>query len=261
MAFEYNDVTNARKSSEVQSHCENVPVSIFVARGGIGMKAFKEQSRERYLEMLEVDSLLTAIQARILKNSSDPLRTSARKSWQYLHTAVVMALHTGMRKGELLGLKWEHVNWERKTVLLTDTKNGKSRRLPIDAILLRELSDHRTKVKNEDLVFPSYDRNGKVVPLNDVNGTFEKAVSNAGIANFRFHDLRQHVRESLHDGRRPTLYAFEDPRTQRLEDDPAVRKAVFAVHRRGRDRMDTIWTPAPISDSETSSQTPTKYLQ
>jgi hypothetical protein len=28
-----------------------------------------------------------------------------------------------------------------------------------------------------------------------------------------------------------------------------------------RERMDTIWTPAPISDSETSSQTPTKYVQ
>jgi hypothetical protein len=69
------------------------------ARGGIGMKAFKEQGRERYLEMSEVEVLLTAIQARIAKNSSDKMRASARKSWQYLHTAVVMALHTGMRKG------------------------------------------------------------------------------------------------------------------------------------------------------------------
>jgi hypothetical protein len=42
------------------------------ARGGIGMKAFKELPRERYLEMVEVESVLTAIQARIVKNSSDP---------------------------------------------------------------------------------------------------------------------------------------------------------------------------------------------
>jgi integrase len=106
------------------------------ARGGIGMKTFKEQAREHYLEMTEIESLLTAIQARIAKNSSDKLKASARKSWQYLHTAVVMALHSGMRKGEILGLKWEHVNWERRTLLLVDTKNGESRGLPIDKKLL-----------------------------------------------------------------------------------------------------------------------------
>ena len=148
-------------------------VAVNPARGGVGMKAFKEQGRERYLEMAEIESLLTAIDARIVKNSSDTLKTSARKSWQYLHTAVVMALHTGMRKGEILGLRWENVNWERKTVLLTDTKNGESRRLPIDSKLLRELSEHRTRVKNDELVFLSYDRNGKVVPLNEVKGSFE----------------------------------------------------------------------------------------
>ena len=160
------------------------------ARGGIGMKAFKEQARERYLEITEIESLLKAIQARIVKNSSDKLKASARKSWQYLHTAVVMALHTGMRKGEILGLKWEHVNWERRTLLLVDTKNGESRGLPIDKKLLQELSEHRTRVKNEVLVFPSYDRNGKVVPLADVKGSFGRVLKDAGITNFRFRDLR-----------------------------------------------------------------------
>src|ERR1700678_4039440 len=143
-------------------------VAVNPARGGVGMKAFKEQGRERYLEMAEIESLLTAIDARIVKNSSDTLKTSARKSWQYLHTAVVMALHTGMRKGEILGLRWENVNWERRTLLLVGTKNGESRRVPIDSILLRELSEHRTRVKNADWVFPSYDRDGGVVPLADV---------------------------------------------------------------------------------------------
>src|SRR6202046_341047 len=37
----------------------------------------------------------------------------------------------------------------------------------------------------------------------------------------------------MNDERRPPLHAFEDPRAQRPEDDAAVRKAVFAVHRRG----------------------------
>jgi integrase len=231
------------------------------ARGGIGMKAFKEQPRERYLEMVEVDSLLTAIQARILKNSSDPLKTSARKSWQYLHTAVVMALHTGMRKGEILGLKWEHVNWERKTVLLTDTKNDESRRLPIDAILLRELSDHRTRVKNEELVFPSYDRNGNVVQLNDVNGSFDKALSDAGIANFRFHDLRHTFASHymMSGGQLYTLSKILGHKDLKMTQRYAKLSPQFIDGE--RDRMDTIWTPAPISDAASTGQTPTKYLQ
>ena len=231
------------------------------ARGGIGMKALKEQPREPYLEMVEVDSLLTAIQARILKNSSDPLKTPALKSWQFLHTAVVMALHTGMRKGEILGLTWEHISWERKTVLLADTKNGESRRLPIDAILLRELSDHRTRVKNEVLVLPSYDRNGKVVPRNDVNGSFEKALSDAGSANFRFHDLRHTFASQymMSAGQLCTLSKILGHKDLKMTQRYAKLSSQFIDGE--RDRMDTIWTPAPISDSATSSQTPTKHVQ
>lgn len=126
-------------------------------------------AREQYLEMGEVDALLTAIQARIIKNSSDKLKAAARKSWQHLHTAV-MALHTDMRRGEILKLRRENVNWERKTLLLLDTKKGESRRLPIDSILLCELSEHRTRVKNDEWVFPSFDNDGNVAPMADVKG-------------------------------------------------------------------------------------------
>jgi integrase len=105
-------------------------------------------------------------------------------------SAVVMALHTGMRKGKILGLRWEHVNWERRTLLLSDTKNGESRGLPIDKKLLQEMSEHRTRVKNEESIFPSYDRNGTVVPLADVKGSFGRVLKDAGIINSRFHEQR-----------------------------------------------------------------------
>jgi integrase len=231
------------------------------ARGGIGMKAFKELGRERYLEMSEVEALLTAIQARIAKNSSDKMRASARKSWQYLHTAVVMALHTGMRKGEILGLRWENVNWERKTLLLLDTKNGESRRLPIDSILLRELSEHRSRVKNEELVFPSFDNNGKVVPMADVKGSFGRVLKDAGITNFRFHDLR-HTFASHYMMKGGQLYALSSILGHKdLKMTQRYAKLSPEYMDSQRDRMDTIWTPAPIPSPEAPSQTPTKYLQ
>jgi integrase len=231
------------------------------ARGGIGMKAFKEQGRERYLEMSEVEALLTAIQARIVKNSSDKMRASARKSWQYLHTAVVMALHTGMRKGEILGLRWENVNWERKTLLLLDTKNGESRRLPIDSILLRELSEHRSRVKNEDWVFPSFDNDGKVVPMADVKGSFGRVLKDAGITNFRFHDMR-HTFASHYMMKGGQLYALSSILGHKdLKMTQRYAKLSPEYMDSQRDRMDTIWTPAPTPSSEAQSQTPTKYVQ
>ena len=231
------------------------------ARGRIGMKAFKEQCRERYLEMNEIEALLTAIQARIVKNSSDKMRASARKSWQYLHTVVVMALHTGMRKGEILGLRWENVNWERKTLLLLDTKNGEARRLPIYSILLRELSEHRSRVKNEELVFPSFDNNGKVVPMAAVKGSFGRVLKDAGIANFRFHNLR-HTFASHYMMKGGQLYALSSILGHRdLKMTQRYAKLSPEYMDSQRDRMDTIWTPAPIPAPELPSQTPTKYLQ
>ena len=57
--------------------------------------------------MNEINTLLSAIQARIKKNSDSKLKSNAKKFWQYLHTAVTVALHTGMRKGEILGMHWD----------------------------------------------------------------------------------------------------------------------------------------------------------
>ena len=132
-------------------------VAMNPARGGPGLKAFKEQRRMRYLEMEEIETLLTAINARIARNSKDPLKSNAKKFWQFLHTSVLVALHTGMRKGEILSLRWDQINWEKRHALLTDTKNAEPRRVPIDQILLHELAEHRQRLDKSELVFPSYD--------------------------------------------------------------------------------------------------------
>ena len=147
-------------------------------------------------------------------------------------------------------------NSERKTVLLTDPKNGESRRLPIDSKPLRELSEHRTRVKNDELVFPSYDRKGKVVPLNDVKGSFDLALTDAGITNFRFHDLRHtfasHYMISV--GQLYTLSKILGHKDLKMTQ-PYVKLSSQFIDGE-RDRTDTIWTPAPNADTTTSAQTP-----
>ena len=60
---------------------------------------------------------------------------------------VETALHTGMRKGELLPLEWEtNVNLEQRSVFLPRTKNRDPRRIPIDSELLDKLVEHRQRL-------------------------------------------------------------------------------------------------------------------
>ena len=117
-----------------------------------------------------------------------------------------------------------------KGLLLKDTKDGESRGLPIDKILLHELLEHRSRVKNEELVFPSYDRNGNVVPLSGVKGSFGRVMKDAGITNFRFHDLRHTFASHYIDERRAAVRACKHPRAQGSEDDAALREAFSGVY-------------------------------
>jgi integrase len=236
-------------------------VAVNPARGGPGLKAFKEQRRMRYLEMEEVETLLTAIQIRIARNSGDKLKASARKYWEYLHTAVVAALHTGMRKGEILGLRWEQINWVKRHLLLTDTKNGEPRRVPVDSMLLHELSEHRRRIKNVELVFPSYDRDGKVVPLGDVKGAFGRVLKDAGITNFRFHDLRHTFASHymMSGGNLYTLAKILGHKDIKMTQRYADLSPDFID--RERERLDTIWTPATKPASGDVPTKAPKYLQ
>ena len=72
--------------------------------------------RQRRLEAVEEDALLAACKA---------------SRAYYLHSLVVLAIETGMRSGELLAMRWEHVNLMSRTVFLPDTKNGSPRTLPL----------------------------------------------------------------------------------------------------------------------------------
>jgi integrase len=128
---------------------------------------FRENNqRHRYLSEEEIEKLLNSCSL-------------------YLAFIVEVALHTGMRKGELLGLKWDQVR--DGFIYLKKTKSGKSRQIPLDAraaLVLKELQI-RNKWKSPS-VFVGPD--GQM--LQDVTKGFAGACRRAGIEDFRFHDLR-----------------------------------------------------------------------
>ncbi|MCL6622894.1 MAG: site-specific integrase, partial [Syntrophobacterales bacterium] len=96
-----------------------------------------------------------------------------------------LALHTGMRKGELLNLRWDQIR--DGFIYLTETKSGKARQIPVSdraAQVLRELQIRNQWKSPYVFIGP----NGK--RLGDVKKSFNAACRRAGLEDFRFHDLR-----------------------------------------------------------------------
>ncbi len=109
----------------------------------------------------------------------------------HLKPIVTVGLHTGMRKGEILGLKWEQVDLDHGFVLLDTTKNGERKEIPIDGTL-RELFSSMSRSIESLYVFTDKDGN----PYKSVKRSFGTALKRAGIHDFRFHDLRHTIRKS-----------------------------------------------------------------
>lgn len=118
----------------------------------------------------------------------EKLLAQARKSeCAQLYTIVVLALSTGARKMEILGLKWEHVDLNRKLISIIDTKNGERRSVPLlghGLVVLKEYAKVRSI--SSPYVFP--DTTG--TKPRDIRTAWETALRHSGIRDFRFHDLR-----------------------------------------------------------------------
>jgi len=99
----------------------------------------------------------------------------------WLRSLLVFALHTGMRKGEILNLQWKDANFIRKIVTVLKSKNGEKRSIPMSKTLCKTLQDIKVR-----------DISGRVFPISDrsLREAFKTALDKAGIENFRIHDLR-----------------------------------------------------------------------
>ena len=106
---------------------------------------------------------------------------------QYLYTAVVLALSTGGRRMEILGLSWKDVDFDRGIITLHETKNGDRRVLPLAGHALNLMKQHaKVRHVNCDLVFPGKSLKAPV----DLRTPFETVLKRTEITDFRWHDLR-----------------------------------------------------------------------
>jgi len=135
-------------------------------------KPTEPRGRVRFLSEQERNALLTAC-----RESSNP----------WLYTCVVVALSTGMRKGELMGLTWQDVDLQAGRIVLQETKNNERCVVPLTGPALALLKDH-AKVRriDTDLLFPGHRGTAPI----DLRTPWETALKRAGIEDFRWHDLR-----------------------------------------------------------------------
>lgn len=104
-----------------------------------------------------------------------------------LYPIVILALSTGMRRGEIMNLKWGDIDLGRGSILLQTTKNGERRFVPLVGMTLDLLRLKYANQTLDSLIFPALRSQSKPI---DIRSAWETALSKAGISNFRFHDLR-----------------------------------------------------------------------
>lgn len=107
---------------------------------------------------------------------------------KHLYPIVFTALNTGMRRGEILSLRWQNVDLKTGFIYLDKTKSGYRREIPMNeslkALFKRLYTERRL---DTDYVFVN-PQTGK--RYTDFKRSFQTAVKKARIQDFRFHDLR-----------------------------------------------------------------------
>lgn len=135
-------------------------------------KLKESKGRDRILTEDEACRLLTAC-----RESRSP----------YLFCIVLLAITTGMRQGEILGLRWDQVELSNQLAHIRETKNGRPRSVPlVDEIVveLQKLYQGRDPIK--PLIFTSK----TVFGAYDIKKVWKEALIKANIHNLRFHDMR-----------------------------------------------------------------------
>jgi excisionase family DNA binding protein len=128
----------------------------------------EKERKERVLSLEE--------ETRLLKASPD-----------YLKPMLITAIHSGLRRSEIMNLKWSSVDWKTREINVEVAKSGKSRSVPINSVLLTALLAQKAANGKSPYVFPNEDTKKPYTTLAKV---FMRTCKDAEIKGLRFHDLR-----------------------------------------------------------------------
>jgi len=140
-----------------------------------GISFYREpQGRERVLSKTEFEELLT--------NSSPSLRI-----------IILIAYHAGLRKGEILDLRWSDIDLKNGFITVRSSKINETRTVPLHSVLIEELKQYPPRLRS-DFVIPNPQTGER---LDSFKSAWNKAIRESGIEGFRFHDLRHTFASNL----------------------------------------------------------------
>lgn len=139
-----------------------------------GVKKFKEQSRERFIEADELPRFFEAL--------SQEANITIRDYF-------LLSILTGARRANMMAMKWSEINLDRAlwTIPHQKTKTANTYQVPLVAEAVAILKQ-RKSTSTSEWVFASKSKTGHLV---EPKGAWKRLLGRAGLENLRLHDLRR----------------------------------------------------------------------
>ncbi len=143
----------------------------------------------------------------LTKNEIEAVLSYAQNNYPDFYPLLLTAIYSGMRRGEILALTWDCVNFKKSTLKVTKTlfrgvvttpktKNS-IREIKVPKKLMDVLQELKNSIKPNALNLVFSQGNGKFIDAdNMIKRRFNKVLDGAGVSRIRFHDLR-HTYASL----------------------------------------------------------------
>lgn len=103
---------------------------------------------------------------------------------RHLYAIIITALNTGMRRMEILKLRWSDVDFGNRIITVTGTKTGWNRQIPMNTVLTETLKNVKKQSPGE------YVFTVRGEPVKAISTAWYKATKEAGLEGLRLHDLR-----------------------------------------------------------------------
>lgn len=194
----------------ILSHAEEKELLAGHPLKGLKPLPVEDDKRVRYLEPDEEKQLLAALDEREAETRKG---RGSHNAWRgqrgmellpdlegkafvdHIKPIVLLALHTGLRRGELLGLEWSSVNFITETLIVTarTAKTAKTRHVHLNGIALGLLKEWRKQSQEDGVVFPG--KNGQ--KMGSLKTAWTGLMKRANIEDFRLHDCRHDFASKL----------------------------------------------------------------